>query len=171
MLAAGATSATAERGAVVQHIAFQSEPFSLDLTDPSGSAQCDVHAVGYDTGVANFIAVFGRNELPSRTIYVQSLSTILTNPANGATLELKAANVRTTSYTYNSDGSLTIDGQFSGLNVLSHRATRFVSAGHESFTLLVRFDQDGNVTSVQLLDDVFTPRLAHAYPFFCEMLA
>jgi hypothetical protein len=170
VVGAGATSATAQRS-VVEHVSFQSERFLLDLSDPSGSAQCDVQAVGYDTGVVNFITVFGSTGPPSRNIYVQSLNTILTNPDNHATLEVRAANVRTTSYTYNSDGSLTIKAQFSGLNVLSHGDTRFVSAGHESFTLLVRFDQDGNVTSVEVLGDFRTPRLAHAYPFFCEMLA
>jgi hypothetical protein len=165
------STATAEKRSVIQHVSFQSEPFVLDLTDPTGSAQCDVQAVGYDTGVINVITVFDATGLPTRDIFVQSLSTILTNPANGNVLELRGANVRTTSYTYNPDGSLTIVGQFGGLNVLHRGETRFVSAGHESLTLLVRFDEAGNLSSVDVVKDFRTPRLAHAYPFFCEMLA
>lgn len=165
------STATAERRSVVQHLSFQSEPFVLDLTDPSGSAQCDVQAVGYDTGVVNVITVFDSAGLPSRYLYIQSLSTILTNPANGNVLELRGANVTTNAYTYNPDGSLTIVAEFSGLNVLDRGETRFVSAGHARTTFLLRFDEGGNLASVDVLQDFRTPRLSHAYPFFCQMLS
>jgi hypothetical protein len=170
VIGTGATSATAQRRSVVEHVSLKSEPFALDLTDPSGSAQCDVQAVGYDTGVLNIITIFDSNGVPSRSVSIQSLSTTLTNPENGKVLELRAANVTTNSYTFNADGSLTIVAGFSGLNVLNKGETRFVSAGHQRSTFLLRFDEAGNLTSVDVVDDFRTPKLAHAYPFFCAML-
>jgi hypothetical protein len=166
----GATSASAQRRSVVQHLSFQSEPFTLDLTDPSGSAQCDVQAVGYDTGLANIITVFDSDGLPLRFVYVQRVSTILTNPENGKSLELRSADVATSSYAFNTDGSLTIVVEANGLNVLNEGETRFVSAGHRRMTLVFRFDEAGNVILEPVADDFLTPQLGHADPFFCAML-
>lgn len=72
--------------------------------------------------------------------------------------------------TFNADGSLALVAGFSGLNVLNKGETRFVSAGHERLTLLLRFEEAGNLNSVDVVDDFRTPRLVHAYPFFCAML-
>ena len=172
VIGTGATSADAQRRSVVEHISFQSEPFTLDLTDPSGSAQCDVQAVGYDTGVINVITVLGSNGLPSRYMSIGSVSTILTNPENGKVLVLREANATSNTYTYNADGSLSrVVVQINGLNVLNKGETRFVSAGHLTATFFLKYDEAGNLTSVDVVDEFLTPHLTHAYPFFCEMLA
>lgn len=155
---------------IVQHFTFESEPFLLDLSDPSGSAQCDVQAVGYDTGIANWVAFADDAGLISHDIYIQSLSTIFTNPANGKVVEFRLAAISKVSYIDNADGSLTVTEEFSGLNVL-YRGERVTTlAGRVKATAVVRFGSKGNVVSVEVVEDL-TPHLAHAYALLCSLLA
>lgn len=95
---------------------------------------------------------------------------LLCQPRYWPAAEIRSANAWKQSYTDNPDGSLTITGQFNGLNVL-YKGERVVTlAGRVTSTVLVRFDKQGNVTSVDPVED-FTPHLAHAFPLFCATLA
>jgi hypothetical protein len=165
-----ASTATAGTKPVVEHFTFSDTPFFLDLSDPSGSAQCDVQAVGYDTGVVNVVTFRDSNGIVSRDILIQSLSTVFTNPENGKVLEARSAFAWKTSYTDNPDGSLTITSEFNGLNLLYRGETVTTLAGRAQATVLVTFDKRGNVASVDVVE-VFTPHLGHAFPFLCEKLA
>lgn len=168
----GSPAAAAGQKPDVQHLRFESTPFLLDLSDPSGSAQCDVQLVGYDTGIVNLIDFPDRNGVVGKDITIQSLSTVLTNPDNGKVIELRMASTQRnpSSYTENADGSLTVTVEITGLNVLYRGERVVVLAGHFTARFIVRFDEQGNVTSVDYVED-FTPHLGHAYPLFCELFA
>jgi hypothetical protein len=171
VLAGVPTAATAGPKPIVQHFRFESEPFFLDLSDPSGSAQCDVQAVGYDTGVVTTLRFVDENGEVTRDVLLQSLATILTNPENGKVLEIQRSTIGfDASFTWNPDGSLTIVEKTHGLNLLYQGERVLTMAGHSVTTVLVRFNKKGDVVSVDIVES-FTPHMQHAFPFLCEMLA
>jgi hypothetical protein len=144
-------------------IRFESEPFILDLSDPAGSTQCDVQAVGYDTGVA--VGVYGGLATRPTDIYIQSLSTVLTNPDNGKTVVVRYALVTRTSFSETEDAFI-VTLEYSGLNLRS-RSNNVTLAGQGTITLEFSF---ADPTQVTIIED-FTPHLDHAYQYLCAWLA
>jgi hypothetical protein len=155
----------------IQHLTFSSTPFTLDLSDPSGSAQCDVQVVGYDTGVAQIITFFDSSGAFVRQILVQSISSLLTNPENGAVIEVHAADTFQISQVTNPDGSITVVQAVNGLNILYKGGDKIVAfAGRALITVRFFVDKNENVTVVEFVETE-TPRMLHAFPLLCELLA
>jgi hypothetical protein len=167
MVLAGGGTATAGPKPIVQHFSFESEPFFIDLFEP-----CEMQLVGFDTGVVTVISFVDESGQLSREILLQSLFTVLTNPETGKSIELHGTISFRTSFTWNPDGSLTIVGKDSGLNVLYKGGEKVLTlAGHLTTTILITFDKKGEIIfPIDIVED-FTPHLDHAFPLFCELLA
>lgn len=169
MLLGPISAAAVGKKPAIEHFALQDNPFVLDLSAPGGSTQCDVQAIGYDTGVINYIAFVDSTGLVVRDIFIQSLSEILTNPENGESIEFRYSIAWNQSYTDNPDGSFTISAAVSGLNMLYKGEQVLSIAGRATITVVTTFDKRGNVASADVVED-FTPHMGHAFAHLCELL-
>lgn len=161
--------ASLAKGPSVSHYVFEDEPFIFDLSDPSGSFQCDVQGIGTDTGVLNYVAFFDSTGLVVNDLYIQSFNEILTNPDNGKTIEVRYALVERSSYTQTGPMTFSITTEVSGLNMLHKGDTVLTLAGHATITVVVQFDKRGQVTIADVMED-FTPHIAHANSYLCSFL-